>query len=107
LKQVLRAQRFALHEPLRYRSVGAVRWRLGRIENISRSGVLFWSRQALEPDTRLEMSFTLPVGKRPPAIACRGRVVRAVAGPAGGGGSGLAVTIASYRFVRRSLPARA
>jgi hypothetical protein len=100
LKQVLRAQRFDLHQPLRYRSVGAARWRFGRIENISRSGVLFWSKKPLDLDTPLEMSFKLPLGKRPPEIVCRGRIVRSVAG------SGLAATIRTYRFVRRALPAR-
>jgi len=110
-----RAPRFALREPLRYRPAGAARWSEGRIENISRSGVLFWCPQPLDVDTQLEVSFTLPTGARAPAILCRGRVVRTVRPllPDRAWASGLAVTIRSYRFVRpgatgaRALPARA
>lgn len=94
-----RALRYALHLPLRYRPVGAARWREGRIENISRSGVLFWTDQPLEVDTRLEMSFMLPPIDTAPSIVCRGRIVRTVL-PEGQAPPGLAATFSSYRFVR-------
>lgn len=95
-----RAQRYALHLPLRYRPVGAAEWREGRIENISRSGVLFWTDQVLEVDTRLEMSFALPVVHTAPWVVCRGRIVRTVPPTGQRAPSGLAATISTYRFVR-------
>jgi len=94
-----RARRFAFHLPLRYRSVGAGQWREGRIENISRSGVLFWTDQLLEVDTPVEMTFVLPLLDTAPWIVCRGRIVRTVLPTAQPAPSGLAATISNYRFV--------
>jgi hypothetical protein len=95
-----RARRFALHLALRYRSIGSAEWREGRIENISRSGVLFWTDHTLEVDTPLEMSFVLPVIDTPPCVLCRGRIVRTVLPDGRPAPPGLAVTISAYRFVR-------
>lgn len=95
-----RARRFALHLFLRYRSVGATDWCEGRIENISRSGVLFWTEHPLRMDTRLEMTFVLPAIEAPPGIVCRGHIVRTVLPKARHALPGLAVTISAYRFVR-------
>ena len=95
-----RARRFALHLSLRYRSIGAAQWREGRIENISRSGVLFWTEHPLEVDTRLEMSFVLPLIDTPPGIVCRGHIVRTVLPNGHNAPPGLAATISAYRFVR-------
>ena len=99
-KDAGRARRFALHLPLRYRSIGAAQWREGRIENISRSGVLFWSDQPLDVDTRLEMSFVLPLVGNTAGVVCRGRVVRTVPPKDPRASPGLAATISAYRFVR-------
>ena len=95
-----RAPRFALHLPLRYRSIGAAQWLVGRIENISRSGVLFWTDRLLEVDTHLEMSFVLPLSDTHPEVVCRGRIVRTVLPQGGQAPPGLAATISAYRFVR-------
>ena len=97
-----RAQRFTVHVPMRYRSVGEAQWRDGRIENISRTGVLFLTEQALAVDTQLEMSFVLPLGRATAGLVCRGRVVRAVPRSAAALPPALAATIATYRFVRDS-----
>jgi PilZ domain-containing protein len=94
-----RARRFALHFSLRYRPVGAAQWHQGRIENISRSGVLFWTDNALEVDTRVEMSFVLPLLDSP-WVVCRGHIVRAVLPSDRQAPLGLAATISAYRFVR-------
>lgn len=94
-----RARRFALHLSLRYRSIGAAQWREGRIENISRSGVLFWTDQLLDVDTRLEMSFVLPLIDHP-LVVCRGHIVRTVLPNGDPSHLGLAATISAYRFVR-------
>ena len=99
-KDPLRAPRFEVHLPLRYRPVGAPDWEEGRIENISRSGVLFWAEHLLAVDTPLEMSFVLPLGGMEPGVVCRGRIVRTVPPGARGADPGLAATIAAYEFVR-------
>ena len=95
-----RAPRFAVHLSLRYRSIGETHWRTGQIENISRSGVLFWTRHLLDVDTALEMSFVLPLGEMKPGVVCRGRVVRTVLPRVREAPPGLAATIATYQFVR-------
>jgi PilZ domain len=95
-----RAPRFAVHLSVRYRSVEATHWREGQIENISRSGVLFWTEDLLAVDTPLEMCFVLPLGDMKPGIVCRGRVVRTVPPKAHKAPPGLAATISTYQFVR-------
>ena len=95
-----RAPRFPVHFYMRYRSVGATRWDEGLVENISRSGVLFWTEHLLAVDTPLEMSFALPLGVTKPGIVCRGRVVRTVLPTAPDAPPGLAATISKYHFVR-------
>jgi len=94
-----RAQRFSFHVPVRYRARGG-EWHEGRMENISRSGVLFHVAAAPDLDTEVEIAFVLPLPVTAPRIVCRGRVVRMV--PAGNGTAGarVAATIASYRFIR-------
>jgi hypothetical protein len=85
---------------MRYRSVGAKQWREGQIENISRSGVLFWTEHLLAVDTPLEMNFELPLAGMKPGIVCRGRVVRTVVQRNHEAHAGLAATISTYQFIR-------
>ena len=85
-----------LQLPLRYRPRGGT-WHEGRIENISRSGVLFHGDLLPDLDTEVEIVFTLPVAV-PPRIVCRGRIVRTAAVIQGQ--VRVAATIATYRFVR-------
>jgi hypothetical protein len=99
-KDAERAFRFPLPLTLRYRSRGEAQWREGRVENISRSGVLFWTDDALDVNTRLEMSFVLQVGTTPPSVVCRGHVVRTVLPNGPRAVPGFAATISGYRFVR-------
>jgi len=87
-----RATRFAVPVPLRYRLAGTAAWSDGRIENISRSGLLFRAARPLPLDTALEMTFALPVGPAGRDLFCRGRVVRTVPGA-------VAATIATFRFL--------
>ena len=99
-----RAPRFAFDLPLRYRPIGATAWQEGRTENISRSGVLFLADHVMEVDTRIEMTFVLPVTGRSSQVVCRGRVVRIVPPRVDEARPGLAATISRYRLapVRRS-----
>lgn len=94
-----RAPRFALDVPLRYRPIGATAWQEGRTENISRSGVLFVADHVMEVDTRIEMTFVLPVTGLSPKVVCRGRVVRIVQPKEDEPRPGLAATISRYRLV--------
>ena len=54
---VERAERHALHIPLRYRIRGEQESSLGETVNLSESGVLFSSESLLEIDTKLEITF--------------------------------------------------
>lgn len=76
-----RAPRFAIPMWMLYRTMGDPRWRAGRTENISRTGVLFRPEELMEPNTSIEMLLAMPVeilGDAAGTAMCRGRVVRAV-----------------------------
>jgi PilZ domain-containing protein len=93
-----RATRLPLDLQLRYRSIGAALWHEGRVENISRSGVLFRASDLMDVDTPVEITVLLPVQPSPSAIICRGRVVRTILPGGLERRPGLAVTISRYRF---------
>lgn len=76
-----RAPRFAIPMWMLYRTIEDPRWRAGRTENISRTGVLFRPEELMEPNTSIEMLLAMPVevlGDAAGTTMCRGRVVRAV-----------------------------
>src|ERR1700751_5387778 len=56
----IRAQRFQLHLPLRYRRLGETQWHVGKTENTSRSGLLLQSDDVLQPNAQLEINLVLP-----------------------------------------------
>jgi hypothetical protein len=93
-----RARRFALDLSLRYRPIGATAWQEGRTENISRSGVLFLADHVMEVDTRIEMTFVLPVTGLSGQVVCRGSVVRIVQPREDEPRPGLVATISRYHF---------
>jgi hypothetical protein len=89
--------------PLRYRERGQFNWYEGRTENISRSGLLFLGQHSIDPNTPVEMRFSLPVKvpNDPTAeIICFGHIVRTVAPSNGQSLPGLAARISDYRVVR-------
>jgi PilZ domain-containing protein len=100
-----RSPRFAIQVPLRYRREGEISWHEGKIENISRSGVLFRCQYLVEPKTAVEMSFVLPVeigsGESGAEVICHGYIVRTIKSPAPGELPLLAAAILDYRFLRR------
>jgi hypothetical protein len=103
----VRAPRFAIEVPFYFRRRGEGSWRQGMTDNISRSGVLFRSRELLNEQTPIDMHFELPlqVSGRPGAVvACRGFVVRAVDPESPDAPCAMAATISRYRFVRRRTP---
>ena len=97
-----RAMRYPIRIPIRYRVSGELHWHEGRTENISRSGVLFRTEDALAMRTAVEMLLTLPPeisGSREQAtVICRGRVVRILPEHDGEPQPALAATIAGYRL---------
>jgi PAS domain S-box-containing protein len=95
----MRAQRFNLQLPLRYRTLGENSWRNGTTENISRSGVLFRAEEALQPAAQLEINLVLPpeiAGLTATEVICRGEVVRTV--ESADMSPALAAKILQYRF---------
>jgi PAS domain S-box-containing protein len=75
----LRAKRFDLHLPMKYRFVGENGWHTGTTENISRSGMLFRAEENVSPSAQLEIHLVLPAeiaGLSTAEVICRGEVVR-------------------------------
>ena len=76
----MRAQRFPLELPIRYRRVGDLEWLDGITEDISHSGVLFRVEQTFDVDTAIDVRIVLPAAM--PAgtaseVVCQARIVRA------------------------------
>ena len=80
-KRPQRATRFAIPMPLRYREPGETAWHGGKVENISRTGVLFTVDKPMDVSAQVELTFQLPVelsGATPGQVFCVGQVVRTV-----------------------------
>ncbi len=76
----VRATRYTVAMPLRYRRVGEQEWHDGVAENISQSGVLFRGDRSLSEEEVIEINFTLRGPATPPPSSshkpCTGIVVR-------------------------------
>ena len=103
-----RAIRFPLGMPLRYREAGEANWHVGKVENISRTGVLFDVENVIGVNARLEMTFELPVelgNATPGQVYCEGEVVRTVLPVATDRPLAVAAQIQRYRLMPKgSLP---
>ena len=76
----MRAHRFPLELPVRYRRLGEDGWLDGKTENISHSGVLFRVEQPFDVDTPVEIRITLPFAiptGTASEVVCQARIVRA------------------------------
>jgi len=103
----MRAQRFQLHLPLRYRRVGEKLWHVGTTENISRSGMLFQADESLQPSSQLEINLVLPAeiaGLSGTEVVCRGEVVRTIERRGETLSPALAARILQYHFQHGPLP---
>ena len=101
----VRAQRFPIRVPIRYRVPSSRDWFLACTENISRSGVLFRTECVIEPTTTLQFKLELPpinnkVGFHA-EVVCRGRVVRTEQTDDVGTSSAVAVAIHNYRLAKK------
>ncbi|MBI4873649.1 MAG: PilZ domain-containing protein [Acidobacteria bacterium] len=91
------SDRFPIEREVRYRILSkrdAVETGLGRTVNMSSSGVLFTTEQALSPGRRLEVAVSWPAqldAKCPLKLVARGKVVRCPEGQA-------AIEIQQYEF---------
>ncbi|HEV2501168.1 MAG TPA: PilZ domain-containing protein [Terriglobia bacterium] len=76
----VRAQRFILQVPLRYRATGDDLWRRGETENISSSGLLFTGEHFVKSNALVEICLRMPVVTAGIAaeVVCRCVIVRAV-----------------------------
>lgn len=103
----MRAQRFYIQLPLRYRRLGEKEWHAGTTENISRSGMLFEADEILQPAVQLEINLVLPqeiAGLSSTEVVCRGEVVRTVEPSGEGVTPALAARILQYHFQHGPLP---
>jgi PilZ domain len=100
-EQPQRATRYAIPMLLQYRQPGEETWHGGRVENISRSGVLFTVEEVVEVSSQVEMIFQLPVeirGASAGQVCCTGQVVRTVLPASTDRSPALAASIQSYEF---------
>jgi hypothetical protein len=75
----LRAKRFPLHLPVKYRGQGENRWFTGTTDNVSCSGMLLRGRHVLSTAAKVELMLTLPsqiAGEAQLLARCSGEVVR-------------------------------
>ena len=102
---LLRASRFPVRLPLRYRVVGSRKWDVGVTENISRSGILFYAEasgalvQALASKPVLDVIFELlhdGADGLPHQMHSQGRVARAVCSEGPAHPSAWAITVGDY-----------
>jgi PilZ domain len=105
LSFTVRAQRFNLHVPLKYRLVGQIDWREGSTENISRSGMLFRAQELIPLHSQLDINLVLPsqiAGLAATEVVCLGEVVRALERDQFTTSPALAARILRYQFQHKS-----
>jgi hypothetical protein len=99
-----RAKRFALRFPVYFRELDSSTWLEGTTENISYTGVLFYSPSPLALDSTLEIRLQVTVaadGKAPAEIRGKGVVVRMEQRDVPQIPVALAVAMRDCRIVRR------
>ena len=98
----IRARRYDVRTPVRYRTNPLESWHSGETKNVSRSGVLLRTESVLDLDMPIELIVDLPAvitGEPAATVVCHGRVVRidyTAESPLA------AAEFSSYRFVRGS-----
>jgi CheY-like chemotaxis protein len=100
-EQAIRAQRFNVRVPLKYRLLGEGDWRAGTTVNISRSGMLFRAEELFPVHSELEIDLVIPwqiAGLSPTEVICRGQVVRVLEGDQFRAAPALAAKILRYQF---------
>lgn len=97
----MRAQRFPLDLPVRYRRAGEAAWLAGTTENISRSGVLFHADRPLDVNTPIEISIAMPAvapASAPAEVRCQGHIVRIATPPSEEPQTLMAAAFSDFKF---------
>ncbi|MBZ5545816.1 MAG: PilZ domain-containing protein [Acidobacteriia bacterium] len=100
-----RASRVPVDIPIHFREAGEFGWSVGKIKNLSRSGVLFRAGQRIAINTPLEMQFNAPpeVGPVPgELVVARGKIVRTLMPAASDQFPSFAARFSAYSVVRKS-----
>jgi len=92
--------RFAVKIPVEFRRVGSKRWLMGYTEDMGSAGVLLRAGEWIQPRSRIEMVFRMPV-QDPCDLVCQGVVLRVDLPVQAGLLPTIAATIEDYRFVRQ------
>jgi len=104
----VRAQRFSIQIPIRYRISSSRDWLVACTENVSRSGVLFRTDCVFEPTTLLDLRLELPPinnnGGARAEVICKGEVVRTENTDGVGTPLAVAVAIHNYRLAKKKQP---
>lgn len=98
-----RSQRFPIKVPVRYRKKQEKVWLDGRTQNISQSGLLFEAPQPLNPDTIVQLCFSLPAnmeGESGATVLCEGRTVRTILPAISDEPPSMAVKLLDYKLKR-------
>ena len=93
-----RDRRMPWRSEIQFRHLGAQQWNHGRVENISRTGLVFDSDHTLERNTPLEMILEMPsqlTGQEHSKVLCQGIVARSVPGTP----ARIAIQIEGYVFL--------
>jgi hypothetical protein len=90
---------FDLSLPIEFRRVGGDVWFSGYTEKLGSAGVLFRSREWIEPQSQIEIVFRMPVSD-PCNLICSGRVLRVDLPSTVGILPVISATIDRYSFVR-------
>jgi hypothetical protein len=99
----IRARRYDVRAPVRYRTDPTESWHTAETRNVSRSGVLLRTDELLDLDLPIELILDLPAvvtGEPAATVFCRGRVVRI--DHAVDHAPLVAAEFSSYHFVRGS-----
>jgi hypothetical protein len=91
--------RFAVKIPVEFRRPGSKRWLMGYTEDMGSTGVLFRAGEWVQPSSKIEMIFRLPV-QDPCDLVCKGIVLRVDMPAQAGLLPTIAATIENYKFVR-------
>ena len=85
-----------------FRSLGAREWLTGKVENISRSGLLLISEYRLERGAHVVLELEMPeaiTGQHAFVARCTGQVARITSAPDNPNCNRIACTIEDYRFI--------
>lgn len=95
----VRSPRFPVDVPLEVRSGDETQWWPARTENVSATGVLFRSANAIPPRTPIELKFQLGVGDGAVILTCSGTVARVADKKAAGGEAYVAASLNDFGLV--------